>query len=173
MPNDRRPSVPTDDHADSHTNATKPRHRGKGKKLKNVNKKRNEVVFCIPYPPTKKGKAAWNKRFGLNAYWSGKHFKARSQDARDIHDMTWIALKKAKVRKETFQEPVEVHFYWDDRQDIDNHAALGKMIVDSLKGYILKDDSPRWFRKVTHEFWPGDCIKVVVRPHKEVNNCDD
>lgn len=135
-----------------------------------MNKKQTDVIFCIPYPPTKKGKAAWNKRFGLNAYWSGKHFRARSQDAKDIHAMTWVALKKARVRKEQFSEPVEIHFYWDDRQDCDNHAALGKMITDSLKGYILKDDSPRWFRRVTHEFWQGDCIKVVVREYKEEKN---
>ena len=125
------------------------------------------VEFTIQYPPTKKGKTAWNKRFGLNAYWSGKHYRARAQDAKDIHSLVWLSLKKSKVKKEQFKVPVEIAFYWDDMMDIDNHAALGKMIVDSLKGYLLKDDSPKWYRKVTHEFWNGGCIKVIIQEENE------
>ena len=121
------------------------------------------VTFSIPYPPTKKGRAAWNKRFSLNAYWSGKHYRQRAADARDIHSLTILALRQAKVKKETFREPVEIIFRWDDGLDIDNHSALGKMILDSLKGYVLQDDSPRWVKRVTHEFWDGGRIEAEVR----------
>ena len=38
------------------------------------------MIFEIPYPPTKRGKAAWNKRFGLNAYYAGKHWSQRKPD---------------------------------------------------------------------------------------------
>lgn len=126
------------------------------------------VIFELPYPPTKKGMAAWNKRFSLNAYWAGKHYRARAKDAQDVHAMTVLALRQARIKKECFKGPVEVVFQWDDRLDIDNHAALGKMIVDALKGYVIKDDSPRWVRRTSHEFWDGRCIRVTVR---EVEEC--
>lgn len=124
-------------------------------------------VFYIPYPKTSKEKSAWNKRFGLNAYWSGKHFRARAQDAKEIHNLVYYCLKKDHVKKNIFGVPIEVNFYWNDKQDCDNHAALGKMIVDALKGYLIKDDSPKYFQKVTHEFWRGNTIKVVIKEYGE------
>lgn len=123
---------------------------------------RRSVVFTLPYPPTKRGKAAWNKRFSLNAYWAGKYYRARAQDAREIHALVILALKKARVRKQPFQGPVEILFRWDDGLDCDNHAALGKMITDALKGWVIQDDSPRWVRKITHEFWDGQRVEVEV-----------
>lgn len=126
------------------------------------NEKRS-VVFTLPYPPTKKGKAAWNKRFSLNAYWAGKHYRQRAQDAREIHALVILALKKARVRKQPFAGAVEVLFRWDDKLDCSNHAALGKMIEDAIKGWIIEDDSPRWVRKITHEFWDGGKVEVEVR----------
>ena len=121
------------------------------------------VRFTIPYPPTKKGKSAWNNRFSLNAYWSGKHYRARAQDARDIHSLTILALRQGRVRKEPFRGPAEIVFRWDDKLDCSNHAALGKMIEDALKGWVIQDDSPRWVRRVVHEFWDGGCVGVEVR----------
>lgn len=121
------------------------------------------MKICIPYPPTKRGKSAWNKRYSLNAYWAGKHYKARAQDARDIHSLTVLALKQAGIKKQPFKGPVEILFRWDDRLDCSNHAALGKMIEDALKGYVIQDDNPRWVRRVTHEFWDEGKIGVEVR----------
>lgn len=31
-----------------------------------------------------------------------------------------------------------------------------------MKGWVLPDDSPRWVRKVSHEFWDGGEIRVEV-----------
>ena len=120
------------------------------------------ISFTIPYPPTKAGKAAWNRRYGLNAYYAGKHYQQRKRDAQELHAITWAALKKAKVRKQFVESPVEVRFYWQDGLDIDNHAVIGKAVVDALKGWVLPDDSPRWVRKVSHEFWNGGEIRVEV-----------
>lgn len=121
------------------------------------------VKFSIPYPPTAKGKTAWNKRFSLNAYWSGKHYRARAKDARDIHSLTILALRKARVKKEPFKGPVEITFRWADKLDCSNHGALVKMIEDAMKGHVIKDDSPRWVRRITSEFWDGKEIEVEVR----------
>ena len=110
------------------------------------------IKFTIPYPPTKKGKSVFCKRFGLNAYYAGKHWSARKRDAEELHWMTRSAMR-----------PVDVTFLWDDRLDIDNHAVLGKAIVDGMKGYILQDDNRRYVRRVCHEFWDGGEIQVEVR----------
>ena len=123
----------------------------------------NPVRFEIPYPPSKKGRAAWNKRFSLNAYWAGKNYRERARDAREIHALVILALKKARIRKQPFREPVEIVFRWDDGLDVDNHGALGKMISDAIKGWVIQDDSPRWVRRVVHEFWEEGKIGVEVR----------
>lgn len=120
------------------------------------------IVFEIPYPPTKKAKAAWNKRYGMNAFYAGKHWSQRKKDAEDLHSLALLSMRSAGIEKKFVSKPVEIRFFWDDRMDVDNHAALGKAFVDAMKGYILPDDSPRWFRKVTHEFWDGGKIRVEV-----------
>lgn len=126
-------------------------------------KEHKTVCFSIPYPETKRGKLDWNRRFSLNAYWSGKHPMNRAKDSKYIHALVWESMKKGKVKQDYFVVPVEIKFRWDDRLDIDNHAALGKMIVDAMKGYVLQDDNPKWVRRVTHEFWDGGCIGVEVK----------
>ena len=120
------------------------------------------IGFTIPYPPTRAGKTAWNRRFGLNAYYSGKHYQQRKRDAQELHVLTLAALRRAGIKKRPVANPVEIRFYWQDGLDIDNHAIIGKGIVDALKGWILPDDSPRWVKKVSHEFWDGECIRVEI-----------
>ena len=122
------------------------------------------VCFIIPYPNSKRGMVEWNKRFTLNAYWAGKHHRARAQDARYIHSLTMAAMEAAKIKKVPFSVPVEVIFRWDDRLDCDHHAALGKMILDRMKKRVVVDDNSRWVRRVTHEFWDGKAMGVEVRP---------
>ena len=123
------------------------------------------IRFTIPYPPTKEGMAEWSKRYSLNAYWSGKHYAARNRDAREIHDLTILCMRKAGIRRDLLDHPVEIRFLWDDGLDIDNHSALGKMVLDAMKGYILPDDSRKWVKRVSHEFWDGKEILVEVRPY--------
>lgn len=120
------------------------------------------MTFSIDYPPTKKGKAQWNKRFGLNAYYAGKHWNARKRDAEDLHMICRAAMNRAGVRR-IASRPVEVLFYWDDGLDIDNHAVLGKAFVDAMKGVIIQDDNRKWVKRVSHEFWDGGKILVEVR----------
>ena len=122
------------------------------------------IAFEIDYPPTKAGKTAWNKRYGLNAYYAGKHYQQRKRDAQELHSLTTAAMRRSGVRRQMVRGPVEVRFYWDDRLDCDNHAVLGKAVVDAMKGYILPDDNRKWVRRVSHEFWGGEKIRVEVSP---------
>lgn len=124
----------------------------------------------IDYPPTKAGKNAWNKRFGLNAYYAGKHYQQRKRDAEELHWLAAAAMKRARIRREMVRGPVEVRFCWDDGLDVDNHAVLGKAFLDAMKGCILPDDNRRWVKRVTHEFWDGGRILVEVLPWKGDQN---
>lgn len=125
------------------------------------------IRFTIPYPPTKKGKAAFCKRFGLNAYYAGKHWAKRKRDADELHMLTRSALNRAHVKKHPFKNPVEIRFYWDDGLDADNHAVIGKTIVDAMKKAVIENDDRRYVAKVSHEFWDGREILVEV---EEKNN---
>lgn len=124
------------------------------------------IEFRISYPPTKKGKSKWNQRFGLNAYYAGKHWSERKKDADELHMIARAAMHRAGV-KGMRKKPVEVRFYWDDNLDCDNHAALGKAIVDAMKGVILPDDNRQWVKRVSHEFWDGGEIVVRVMDWRE------
>lgn len=125
------------------------------------------IRFTIPYPTTRAGMTAWSKRYSLNAYWSGKTPYARSRDAREIHDLTAVCMRKSGIHRYLLDHPVEVRFLWDDGLDADNHAALGKMILDAMKGYILPDDNRKWVKGVHHEFWDGKEILVEVVAHDQ------
>jgi hypothetical protein len=76
-------------------------------------------------------------------------------------------MNSQDVRREPFKRPVIITFRWNDRLDIDNHAIMGKMIVDAMKGRVIEDDSRRWVKGVCHYFHSEDYILVNVR---EVDN---
>lgn len=120
------------------------------------------IRFTIQYPTTKKGKEAFCRRFGLNAYYAGKSWPARKRDAEELHLLARAAMRKSGVKEELFTVPVSVRFYWDDGLDIDNHAVLGKCVVDAMRGYILKDDNRQYLRRVSHEFWDMGEIGVEI-----------
>lgn len=119
--------------------------------------------FKIPYPNTPAGKSRWNKLYGMNAYYSGKPWQLRRQDAEFWHNLTRACMHNAGIRKRPFEKPVIVTFYWNSRLDIDNHAIMGKMIMDGMKGRLIQDDSRRWVKGVAHYFHDCDHILVEVR----------
>jgi hypothetical protein len=118
--------------------------------------------FKIPYPPTKAGKAQWAKDYGLNAYYAGKHWSKRKKDAEFWHALVRSELRKQGIKPRPFREAVIISFWWNDRLDIDNHAAMGKMIVDALKGVLLQDDTKKYVKGVGHLFHDEDYILVEV-----------
>lgn len=116
----------------------------------------------IDYPATKAEKKRWTQRYGMNAYYAGKHWAQRKQDAEFWHALTREALNRQRARKQPFQKPVTVTFWWNDRLDIDNHAAMGKMIVDALKGRLIEDDNRQCLKGVCHYWHDENYIKIVV-----------
>lgn len=120
------------------------------------------AVFEIPYPPTKKGKAAWNKRFGLNAYYAGKHWAQRKKDAEELHELTHLAMVQWHVPRGVVDGAVELRFSFDDHLDCSNHAVIVKAVEDAMKGWVIRDDSRNFVKQITVRFHENDCIKVEV-----------
>ena len=129
-----------------------------------------EERFIIPYPKTPAGKKQWTKTYGLNAYYAGKHWAQRKKDAEYWHTLTRYEMERQKVRKKPFEKPVIISFYWNDRLDCSNHAIMGKMIEDGIKGRIIQDDSRRWVKGIEHYFSDDDFIRVVIREMQEEKN---
>ena len=126
------------------------------------NGNRNHAIrFMIPYPSTKKGRAEWSKKYGLNAYWAGKHWAQRKNDADYWHNLVHSELRRQGIRG-SFDRPVWITFRWNDRLDLDNHAAMGKMIVDALKGAIIRDDNRQHIKELRHTWHDEDWIEVEI-----------
>ena len=120
-------------------------------------------IIRIPYPKTDAGRKEWNKKYSLNAYYSGKPAKLRAEDARYWHALTRASMSRAQVRKRPFDKPVVITMLWNDKLDIDNHAVMGKMIVDGLKGRLIHDDTRRWVKGIEHYWHDEDYIKVIIQ----------
>lgn len=127
------------------------------------------MVFTIPYPKTKAGMKQFCKEFGMNSLYSGKHWSKRREDAKYIHQTVRAALMEQRIPHRMFQKPVCVTFFWNDRLDLDNHSYAGKLILDTLKGYLIKDDDRRFVREINHRFYNESRITVEVKPIKEVD----
>lgn len=95
------------------------------------------IRFEIQYPKGGKAKTIWNRRFGLNAYYAGKSWPERKRDAEELHMIARAAMHRAGITPGVISSPAQVRFFW-------------------------ADDGPKYVRKVSHEFWEGDCIRVEV-----------
>ena len=124
------------------------------------------MTFIINYPSTPKERKRWNAQYGLNAIYSGKHWTQRKKDSEYWHLITRAAMQRAKIPHKELIHPAAVTIYWNDNLDIDNHAYMGKMIVDAMKGWILHDDSRKYFTSIKHDFHSEDyiLIKIEERP---------
>jgi hypothetical protein len=121
------------------------------------------ISFTIPYPSTKAGKTDWNKRYGLNAYYSGKPWQVRKKDVDYWHWLVISELKRQGIQQQMLRSPVVITFYYNDNLDLSNHAAMAKMIEDALKGVIIEDDSRKHVKGIEHYFHGEDFIRVVIK----------
>ena len=120
------------------------------------------MQLIIPYPKSKAGRASWSKQFGLNAIYAGKHWSRRKQDSEFWHTIVTGELKNQGVDKHLAESPVSIRFFWNDRLDLDNHAYMRKMIIDALKGWVIKDDDRRYISEITDGWHDGNYILVEV-----------
>lgn len=123
---------------------------------------KKNISFKIPYPTDKTAKSAFNRRFGFNAYYSGKHWQVRKRDADYWHAITQEAIKHDILHPEIFDKPVEIKFWFNDNLDCSNHAAEVKMIEDGCKGILLKDDNRKYVKGISMYFHNEDFILVKI-----------
>lgn len=117
------------------------------------------IEFIVPYPARK---SAWTKRYGLNAYWAGKNHHVRAADARDLEALVRLCLRQQGVPVRLFEKPVSISFWHNTRMDIDNHAAIEKMTVDAIKGWLLRNDDRRHYREKHSFFHDENYMRVVI-----------
>lgn len=134
----------------------------------NTRSKNNSIVIIeIDYPKTSAGKRLWSREYGLNSIYSGKHWAKRQKDSQFWHTLVHSKLDEMGIKKEPFDNPVSISFYWNSRLDLDNEAYKRKLIIDSLKGYLIKDDNKRYV-KALHDYpFDENFIRIVV---EEVGN---
>lgn len=119
--------------------------------------------FRIYYPKSKTEVRRWNSEYGLNAYYAGKHWSRRKQDADYWHLLTISAMNRDEVRRRPFTRPVILTFWFNDRLDCSNHAMYIKMIEDGMKGRIIEDDSKKYVKGIECYFHDEDYILVQIR----------
>ena len=117
------------------------------------------IEFTVPYPTHK---SAWTKRYGFNAYLAGKKPCVRAADARDLETFVRLCLRQQGVPVRLFEKPVSISFWHNTRVDIDNHAAIEKMTVDAIKGWLLRNDDRRHYREKHSFFHDENYMKVSV-----------
>lgn len=127
-----------------------------------ASKRKRTQEFLIPYPKTAKERKNWNKWYGLNSIYAGKYWNERKKDSEYWHWLVVAELRRQKVPLKIFERPVKITFFWNDNLDIDNHAYMGKLIADALKGRLITDDNRRFYRSVCHDFHDGDHIRVLM-----------
>ena len=66
------------------------------------------------------------------------------------------------MRKRLFDTKISIEFFWNSRLDLDNHGYAAKLIIDGLKGYLIKDDNRKYISKITHHFWRGKGVKIII-----------
>lgn len=99
----------------------------------------------------------------MNAYYSGKHWSRRKQDAEFWHLLTISALNRQEVRTTPFENPVILTFFFNDKLDCSNHGVLIKMIEDGMKGRIIADDSRKFVKGIECYFHDEGYILVQIR----------
>jgi len=122
-----------------------------------------QVSIGIPYPTEKKERSRWSRQYGLNAYYSGKHWSQRAQDADFWHWMVVAAVKQQIDDRTVFDKPVVISMYFNDNLDISNHAAMFKMIEDALKGLLIADDNRKCVVGSEMYFHDKSYIKITIR----------
>ena len=85
---------------------------------------------------------SWNK------FYAGMHWGQRKLEADRVHELVGWTLKELAYGMFETRVDIQVVVYFKNRpQDSDNICS--KMYIDSLKGFVIEDDTREFVRKVT------------------------
>jgi hypothetical protein len=108
-----------------------------------------------------------SSKFSLNGIYGGLHWATRLKQSRQIHRMIGFTLLSKKIPIKLFKSPVNIVFGWNSKLDLDNHGYLAKLIIDGLKGYLIKNDTRNYIRTILHTWWQGQGIKIRIEKVRE------
>ena len=100
--------------------------------------------------------------YGMNRIYAGAHWSVRKGQAEEIHRLVVLAMKAARIQRKPFEKPVSISIRYNTRMDIDNCGYLAKLLIDGMKGYLIKDDGKRYVKELALGFWEGDGVLVQV-----------
>jgi Holliday junction resolvase RusA-like endonuclease len=85
-----------------------------------------------------------------NTLYSGKHWAVRKHMADYWHDLVTAYLMKNWRNKGVIKGSVKIQIicYFKSHRWIDSDNLCGKLIIDALKGVVIKDDSPKYVKEV-------------------------
>lgn len=125
-------------------------------------KKLHNIEFILPLRV--------DSKLSLNSLYSGNHWTKRKNQSEQIHKLVKLFLTSQKIPRYIFDKPISISFYWNSKLDLDNHGYITKLIIDGLKGYFLKDDTKKYISSISHNYWIGKGVKVVLTEQSEKNN---
>lgn len=112
--------------------------------------------FCIPLQVR-------SKEFGMNELYSqSKHWSERKRQAQQIHMLVKSQIRKADRNAKPFDKPVVVTIWYNTRLDIDNHGYLAKLIIDGMKGILIRDDDRKNVKGIRQYFHGYDKGRIYV-----------
>ena len=103
-----------------------------------------------------------NSNYGMNKIYAGRHWTKRNADSEEIYTLVRIHMKLQNVPQILFKCPVAIHISYNSRLDIDNHGYLTKMIIDSIKGYLIEDDNRKFVKALIQDFHSGKDVIVEI-----------
>lgn len=109
-----------------------------------------------------------DSKLSLNSVYSSKHWSARKRQAEQIHNIVKMELLIRRIPKNLFKNPLRIDFYWNSLLDLDNHGYLTKLIIDGLKGYLIRDDSKKYIIEIHHAYWLGKGVKIRIFESEEL-----
>ena len=112
--------------------------------------------------PIPSARAHGRSDMDLTPNWAGKKPCVRAEDARDFKTLVRLCLRQQGVPVRLFEKPVSISFWHNTRMDVDNHAAIEKMTVDAIKGWLLRDDDRRHYREKHSFFHDENYMRVVI-----------
>ena len=86
---------------------------------------------------------------------------SRTKSKRDSSE-SYSTTNIKKIPRKLFDTKISIDFFWNSRLDLDNHGYATKLIIDGLKGYLVKDDNRKYISKISHSFWNGKGVKIVI-----------
>ena len=98
----------------------------------------------------------------INKCRTNKYLAAKFKS--DTEEIIGVFIKKAKLGQIT--KPCEIHITWVEpnrKRDVDNIQSAQKYILDALvKEGILKNDTQKWVRQITHKILVDEEPRILV-----------